>query len=213
MIAKEFERFLLAQEETFLTPAKNLAVLIDNHNVDHAVLLLSQISSVSYTHLYYEKQGFTNEGLSESQYAGEVWYNLVWENEKDVYKRQELIITEPQVKVVESAVYLFRNGVFYHLTPQQRTLWKAIQDLPMDQDRKKRLHFDPTDQTKLSYSLKEFKKLGQITAPKSFLIHDFTPEFHFDLAQDQTVLLDVVFQYQDRVAVSYTHLSTEYFKI
>ena len=48
----------------------------------------------------------------------------------------ELIITEPQVKVVESAVYLFRNGVFYHLTPQQRTLWKAIQDLPMDQDRK-----------------------------------------------------------------------------
>ena len=44
MIAKEFERFLLAQEETFLTPAKNLAVLIDNHNVDHAVLLLSQIS-------------------------------------------------------------------------------------------------------------------------------------------------------------------------
>ena len=44
MIAKEFERFLLAQEETFLTPAKNLAVLIDTHNVDHAVLLLSQIS-------------------------------------------------------------------------------------------------------------------------------------------------------------------------
>jgi len=31
---------------------------------------------------YYEKQGFTNEGRSESQYAGEVWYNLVWENEK-----------------------------------------------------------------------------------------------------------------------------------
>lgn len=114
----------------------------------------------------------------------------------------ELIITEPQVKVVESAVYLFRNGVFYHLTPQQRTLWKAIQDLPMDQDRKKRLHFDPTDQTKLSYSLKEFKKLGQITAPTSFLIHDFTPEFYFDLAQDQTVLLDVVFQYEDRVVTT-----------
>ena len=29
----------------------------------------------------YKRQGFTNEGLSESQYAGEVWYNLVWENE------------------------------------------------------------------------------------------------------------------------------------
>ena len=37
----------------------------------------------------------------------------------------ELIITEPQVKVVESAVYLFRNGVFYHLTPQQRDLMEG----------------------------------------------------------------------------------------
>ena len=38
MIAKEFERFLLAQEETFLTPAKNLAVLIDTHNADHVTI-------------------------------------------------------------------------------------------------------------------------------------------------------------------------------
>ena len=38
MIAKEFERFLLAQEETFLTPAKNLAVLIDTHNVDLSLI-------------------------------------------------------------------------------------------------------------------------------------------------------------------------------
>lgn len=29
---------------------------------------------------FYEKQGFTNEGPSASQYAGEVWYNLVWQN-------------------------------------------------------------------------------------------------------------------------------------
>ena len=44
MIAKEFETFLLGQEETFLTPAKNLAVLIDTHNADHATLLLSQMT-------------------------------------------------------------------------------------------------------------------------------------------------------------------------
>ena len=40
MIAKEFENFLLQQEDTFLTPAENLAVLIDTHNADHAILLL-----------------------------------------------------------------------------------------------------------------------------------------------------------------------------
>ena len=44
MIAKEFEFFLLKQEETFLTPAENLAVLIDSHNADHAILLLSQMT-------------------------------------------------------------------------------------------------------------------------------------------------------------------------
>ncbi|MBP2623408.1 cyclic-di-AMP-binding protein CbpB [Streptococcus oricebi] len=44
MIAKEFEDYLLEQEETFLTPAADLAVLIDSHNVDHAILLLSQMT-------------------------------------------------------------------------------------------------------------------------------------------------------------------------
>ena len=44
MITKEFETFLLGQEETFLTPAENLAVLIDTHNADHAILLLSQMT-------------------------------------------------------------------------------------------------------------------------------------------------------------------------
>lgn len=28
---------------------------------------------------YYEKQGFTNEGRSESQLAGEVWYNMTYQ--------------------------------------------------------------------------------------------------------------------------------------
>ena len=44
MIAKEFESFLMDQEETFLTPADRLAVVIDTHNADHAILLLSQIT-------------------------------------------------------------------------------------------------------------------------------------------------------------------------
>lgn len=44
MIAKEFEDYLLQHEETFLTPGENLAVMIDTHNVDHAILLLSQMT-------------------------------------------------------------------------------------------------------------------------------------------------------------------------
>ncbi len=44
MIAREFEQFLLDQEETFLTPADKLAVIIDTHNIDHAKLLLSHMT-------------------------------------------------------------------------------------------------------------------------------------------------------------------------
>ena len=44
MSAKEFEDYRLKHEGTFLTPASNLAVLVDTHNVDHAMLLLSQMT-------------------------------------------------------------------------------------------------------------------------------------------------------------------------
>lgn len=44
MIVPRFHQFLLAQEETFLTPANRLAVIVDTHNIDHAKLLLSHMT-------------------------------------------------------------------------------------------------------------------------------------------------------------------------
>ncbi|MDO5078210.1 CBS domain-containing protein [Streptococcus minor] len=44
MISPKIERFLLEQEDTFLTPADKLAVIIDSHNIDHAKLLLSHMT-------------------------------------------------------------------------------------------------------------------------------------------------------------------------
>lgn len=44
MIAPAFEAFLLAQEDTFLTPASQLAVIVESHNIDHAKLLLSHMT-------------------------------------------------------------------------------------------------------------------------------------------------------------------------
>lgn len=41
MIAKEFEEFLLAHMETYLTPEEELAIFIDTHNVGHVLLLLT----------------------------------------------------------------------------------------------------------------------------------------------------------------------------
>lgn len=44
MIQPKLEAFMLAQEETFLTPAEKLAVIVDTHNMDHAKLLLSHMT-------------------------------------------------------------------------------------------------------------------------------------------------------------------------
>lgn len=41
MIAPEFEEFLLSHEETYLTPASEVAIFIDSHNTDHVMLLLA----------------------------------------------------------------------------------------------------------------------------------------------------------------------------
>ena len=169
---------------------------------EEAVDLLMSLDSFLLQYSLYDFQ----EVFFQDVHGDEALFNFQVEDHGEYY---ELMITEPQVKVVEAGDYLFQNGIFYHLTPQQRTLWKAIQDLPMDQDQKKRLHFDPADQTKLAYSLKEFKKLGPIQAPTSFLIHDFTPEFYFDLAQDRTILLDMVFRFKDRRVSSREELSPD----
>ena len=42
MIAKEFEDYLLQHEDTFFDTWRESSVMIDTHNVDHAILLLSQ---------------------------------------------------------------------------------------------------------------------------------------------------------------------------
>ena len=65
MIAKEFELFLLEQEETFLTPAENLAVLIDTHNADHATLLLSQMTYTRVPVVTDEKEFVGTIGLGD----------------------------------------------------------------------------------------------------------------------------------------------------
>lgn len=44
MISNKIESFFAAHEETYLTPANKLAVIIDTHNMDHAKLLLSHMS-------------------------------------------------------------------------------------------------------------------------------------------------------------------------
>ena len=65
MITKEFEAFLLEQEGTFLTPADNLAALIDTHNADHAILVLSQITYTRIPVVTFDKRFVGTIGLRD----------------------------------------------------------------------------------------------------------------------------------------------------
>lgn len=65
MIAPQFENFLLEQEETFLTPADKLAVIIDTHNIDHAKLLLSHMTYSRVPVVTEDNRFFGTIGLTE----------------------------------------------------------------------------------------------------------------------------------------------------
>ena len=140
MIAKEFEDYLLQHEETFLTPGENLAVMIDTHNVDHAILVLSQISytrvpvvtdqmkyvgTISLTDIlsYKMKHDYSDEVFSSM--------DIVHMTKKDgEYLGKEYTVTEVLHKLVEESFLpvVSEDGVFEGIITRKSIL-KAINSL------------------------------------------------------------------------------------
>ena len=121
-----------------------------------------------------------------------------------VVEMKEFIELQVQVasyKMVEGR-FLLANGHFHQISPLQKILIEAVQSLPLSSDQKRHVQFDLSDQTKLTYSLEQFKKIGEVKAPSNFYIHDFQPHFSFDLSEQGEVLLDLVFVYEDRIVRS-----------
>ena len=58
--------------KALLEAMKDLARSSERHGIN--------LTCHDYLTAYYEKHDFVNEGLSQSSYAGEVWYDMVWEN-------------------------------------------------------------------------------------------------------------------------------------
>ena len=68
-IAKEAQGLGLGQK--LLTALKKLALEHEREGIN--------LTCHDYLITYYEKHGFVNEGLSQSTFAGETWYDMVWE--------------------------------------------------------------------------------------------------------------------------------------
>ena len=110
-------------------------------------------------------------------------------------KYLELAISEKQARVFFAFRYLYYGGVFYRLNQRQQRLAQAISGLPIGSDLKKHLQFDLEDQAKLAASLLDFKSLGTVKAPKSFAIRDFEVAFFLDMAEQDRVSLQMIFDY------------------
>lgn len=95
MISPKIERFLLEQEDTFLTPADKLAVIIDSHNIDHAKLLLSHMT-FSRVPVVTEDNHFVGTiGLNDI-----VQYQVVQELSDDELQQDIALITKRDVTTV-----------------------------------------------------------------------------------------------------------------
>lgn len=55
-----------------LEAMKEIAIADERHGIN--------LTCHDYLTAYYERHDFVNEGQSKSTYAGEVWYDMVWEN-------------------------------------------------------------------------------------------------------------------------------------
>lgn len=71
-IAKEAQALGLGRK--LLTALKEVALEHEREGIN--------LTCHDYLVRYYEKHGFINEGISKSQFAGEIWFDMVWENKK-----------------------------------------------------------------------------------------------------------------------------------
>lgn len=70
----EKEAQALGVGKKLLTALKEVAIEYEREGIN--------LTCHDYLIAYYEKHGFVNEGLSQSTFAGEKWYDMVWEVKK-----------------------------------------------------------------------------------------------------------------------------------
>lgn len=157
---------------------------------------------------YFEEGLELLQALPESQltYADKIYkqvtiHDLVGEEgliqfKIDVHRQYiELMIKEKDYSSLFDHRYLFYKGIFYHLNQKQRKLVANLKTLPIDEDGAKYLRFNLEEQAKLAASLLDFQEVGQVEAPKTFQIRDFTPKFYFDSLKTGEISLSLRYDY------------------
>ncbi|GFH41909.1 CBS domain-containing protein [Lactococcus hodotermopsidis] len=133
MINKHIEYFLMKQSDTFLKPASEVAVLLNEHNVSHAKLLLSQyqyskVPVINQAHEFVGILGWTDiinfemkhdffYDKSDKTPISEIVNTAVPTIQKD-YELKEIL----HLMVKEPFLPVLKGREFYGIIPRQEIL-------------------------------------------------------------------------------------------
>ncbi|MBP2623428.1 DEAD/DEAH box helicase [Streptococcus oricebi] len=185
----------MEQDSAFLFPNSGRHLYFSTALLEEGLDLLQGLEAFHLEYsVYHYQQVFFQDLVPEA----ELYYFEV--TEQGGYF--ELTIHEKTYKLLEQEDFIFHGGIFYQLSYQQKRILGALRSLPLEQDRKKRLQFEISDQDKLAASLLEFKKLGPVQAPKSLEIQDFQVDFSFGLASNGDLSVDLSFSYPNQSLVT-----------
>lgn len=143
MIAKEFEAFLAPQLKNGITPAEQLAIFIDTHNVDHVMLLLannglSRVPVITRDHHYVGTVSMSDiiayqrdQELSDSELAATDIAEMTSTAIATV--NEEASLTEIMHKLVDASFLpvVQADGIFVGIITR-KTILKALNSLLHD---------------------------------------------------------------------------------
>lgn len=119
----------------------------------------------------------------------------------------ELFVKEKKFKWLYGGDFLLLGQEVFEVSQEQKSLLKALKDLPMGKDGEKVIQFSLDEQTRLASALVELGKLGPVSAPESLIIRNFQPHFYFDLAEDGRLEVSLTFDYGTRQVASKKELA------
>ncbi|MBF0787612.1 MULTISPECIES: DEAD/DEAH box helicase [unclassified Streptococcus] len=114
----------------------------------------------------------------------------------------ELRIHEQPFRELFKGRYLLVDNRLYYLDRKQEQILTMLKALIPNEAGEKTIQFDFQDQERLALSLLELQRVGNIKAPKRFIIQDFRPQFDFSLQAGGEMELRLTLDFDHRQVTS-----------
>ncbi|MGT2715575.1 SNF2-related protein [Streptococcus respiraculi] len=113
----------------------------------------------------------------------------------------ELRVEERPFRELFNGRYLLVDNRLYYLDRKQEQIIAALKGLVPSESGEKSVQFDFQDQERLALSLLELELVGNVKAPKRFVISDFRPRFDFFLRAEGEIELRLTLEF-DKIQVA-----------